>query len=291
MDHIQCPVCGSSSKLKFTLKFNVYKCPDCGLYTSDAGFDFSFKSDLELASREVGLKKLRFANFEKIITKLRQIKPGKITGLEIGSGNGWWLKVCQEHGINCIGIEPEKAHEGYHTANGLDVRYGFYPDMNVKKESGYDFIIFNDVFEHIKEIDELIINLKQDLAENGVLIINLPMSSGFFYRTAMLMNKLGFKSFLERLWQFNFHSPHMNYFNQKNLEILLRKHGFIKQADHELDSLDFSTLKERIKADSGISKFKTAVLTSGLLLLKPVILTAKPDIRVFFFGKNKPLAD
>ena len=117
------------------------------------------------------------------------------------------------------------------------------------------------------------------------------MSSGFFYRTAMLMNKLGFKSFLERLWQFNFHSPHMNYFNQKNLEILLRKHGFIKQADHELDSLDFSTLKERIKADSGISKFKTAVLTSGLLLLKPVILTAKPDIRVFFFGKNKPLAD
>jgi 2-polyprenyl-3-methyl-5-hydroxy-6-metoxy-1,4-benzoquinol methylase len=169
----------------------------------------------------------------------------------------------------------------------LDVRYGFYPDVNVKSEHGYDFIIFNDVFEHIKEIDELIINLKRDLAENGILIINLPMSSGFFYRMAMLMNKLGAKSFLERLWQFNFHSPHMNYFNQYNLEMLFKKHGFVKQIDQELSSLDFSTLKERIKADNGISKFKAAGLSSGLLLLKPLILSAKPDIRVFFFCKKK----
>jgi SAM-dependent methyltransferase len=290
MDDIQCPVCGNQSKLKFKLKFNVYRCPECGLYTSDAGFDFSFKSDLELASREVGLKKLRFGNFEEIVTKLKEIKPGKITGLEIGSGNGWWLKVCQEHGINCIGIEPERAHEDYHKANELDVRYGFYPDVHMKNEGGYDFIIFNDVFEHIKEIDELIINLKQDLANNGVLIINLPMSDGFFYRMAMLMNKLGAKSFLERLWQFNFHSPHMNYFNAKNLELLLNKHGFTKHVDQSLNSLDFSAVKERIKADSRVSKFKAAVLTSGLLLLKPLILSSKPDIRVFFFGKNKPLA-
>ncbi len=245
MDTIQCPVCGSPSKLKFKLKFNVYKCPQCGLYTSDAGFDFSFKSNLELASREVGLKKLRFENFETIITRLKEFKSGKINGLEIGSGNGWWLKVCQEHGIDCIGIEPEKAHQDYHTENGLNVYYGFYPDLNVKTEKGYDFIIFNDVFEHIKDIDELIINLKKDLDDNGLLIINLPMSDGFFYKTAMLLNKFGVKSYLERLWQFNFHSPHMNYFNQKNLEMLLNRHGFSKETDYKLNSLDFSSLKKK----------------------------------------------
>jgi 2-polyprenyl-3-methyl-5-hydroxy-6-metoxy-1,4-benzoquinol methylase len=285
MDTIQCPVCGGPSKLKFKLKFNVYKCPQCGLYTSDAGFNFSFKSNLELASREVGLKKLRFENFETIITRLKEFKSGKINGLEIGTGNGWWLKVCQEHGIDCIGIEPEKAHQEYHTTNGLNVYYGFYPDLNVKTEKGYDFIIFNDVFEHIKDIDELIINLKKDLDENGLLIINLPMSDGFFYKTATLLNKFGVRSYLERLWQFNFHSPHMNYFNQKNLELLLNRHGFSKETDYKLDSLDFSSLKERIKADSGVSKAKALVLTSGLLLLKPIILSSKPDIRVFFFKK------
>jgi hypothetical protein len=131
----------------------------------------------------------------------------------------------------------------------------------------------------------LIINLKKDLDENGLLIINLPMSDGFFYKTATLLNKFGVRSYLERLWQFNFHSPHMNYFNQKNLELLLNRHGFSKETDYKLDSLDFSSLKERIKADSGVSKAKALVLTSGLLLLKPIILSSKPDIRVFFFKK------
>src|SRR5471030_3232728 len=104
MDTIKCPVCGSDSKLKFKLKFNVYKCPNCGLFTSDAGFDFSFKSNLELTSREVGLKKLRFENFESIVSELTSLKKGKLSGLEIGTGNGWWLKVCQAQSIDCIGI-------------------------------------------------------------------------------------------------------------------------------------------------------------------------------------------
>jgi 2-polyprenyl-3-methyl-5-hydroxy-6-metoxy-1,4-benzoquinol methylase len=286
MDHIQCPVCGSESKLKFKLKFNVYKCPQCALFTSDAGFDFSFKSNLELTSREVGLKKLRFENFDTIVKALREYKTGKLNGLEIGTGNGWWLKVCQENGIDCIGIEPEKAHEDYHKANNLNVFYGFYPHTDVKSKTGYDFIIFNDVFEHIKDIDELVIALKEDLADDGVLIINLPMSDGFFYRTAVLLNKFGVKSYLERLWQFYFHSPHMNYFNQKNLILFLNKHGFTNVADIKLNSLDFSTLKERIKADSGVNKLKAMILTSGITLLRPVIQSSKPDIRVFFFKKG-----
>jgi len=286
MDAIQCPVCGNSSKLKFKLKFNVYKCPECRLYTSDASFDFSFKSDLELQSREIGLKTLRFGNFETITRKLSALKPGKLKGLEIGSGNGWWLKVCQEKGVDCIGIEPENSHQDYYDVNGLNVFYGFYPNPQLKREKGYDFIIFNDVFEHIKDLDELIIALKEDLAQDGTLIINLPVSDGFFYRTAMLLHQLGISSYLTRMWQFNFHSPHMNYFNQKNLTMLLNRHGFIKTEDIKLDSLDFSTLKERIKADGGVNKLKAMVLSLGINLLKPVILSSKPDIRVFFFNKK-----
>jgi SAM-dependent methyltransferase len=289
MDYIQCPVCGNQSKLKYELKFNVYKCQQCGLYTSDADFDLSFQSSLELDSREIGLKKLRFENFNTIVKALKVFKDDKkrtLKGLEIGSGNGWWLKVCQEIGIDCIGIEPEKAHEDYHKENRLNVHYGFYPDLNIKSEHGFDFIIFNDVFEHIRDLDGLLISLKKDLNDNGLLIINVPMSDGFFYKTAQLLYNIGIKSFLERLWQFNFHSPHMNYFNQNNLELLLNKYGFLKSTDIKLKSLDFSTSNERIKADKDISKLKAIVLTAGLRILKPVILAFGPDIRVFFFKKQ-----
>ncbi len=286
MDHIKCPVCGSDATLKFKLKYNVYKCPACGLYTSDADFDFSFKSSLDETPREVGLKQLRFDNFDTIVKALKSAKPGKLTGLEIGTGNGWWLKVCQDEGIDCIGIEPETSHQDYHKANRLNVYYGFYPATDIKTENGYDFIIFNDVFEHIKDIDELLAALKADLANDGILIINLPMSSGFFYRTAMLLHRFGVDSYLTRMWQFNFHSPHMNYFNQKNLKTLLQRHGFKNTADLPLKSVNFSTVKERISSDSDVSKFKAGVLTTGISLLKPVINSSKPDTRVFFFTKE-----
>lgn len=287
MDDIKCPACGNASKLKFKLRFNVYKCPECGLYTSDAGFDFSFKSKLDEGPREIGLKKLRFSNFYTILDQLKEVKKGKLSGLEIGSGNGWWLKVCQEKNIACVGVEPEKSFEAYHAENGLNVFYGFYPNEAVKSETGYDFIIFNDVFEHIKELDDLIAALKKDLAPDGILIINIPMSDGFFCRTAVMLNKFGIKSYLERLWQFYFHSPHMNYFNQKNLKLLLGKHGFKNTTDFKLSSLDFGSLKERIKADGGVSKVKAMFLTAGISLLKPMIESSKPDVRAFFFTKER----
>lgn len=286
MDQIQCPACGNASKLKFRLKHNVYKCPSCGLYTSDAGFDFSFKSKLDEGPREVGLKALRFGNFHTIIDRLTAAKHGKLNGLEIGSGNGWWLKVCQEKDISCKGVEPELSFVNYHKENGLDVFYGFYPSPEVTREGGYDFIIFNDVFEHIKDLDDLIAALKKDLAPGGILIINLPMSDGFFYRMAMFLNRFGVRSYLERLWQFYFHSPHMNYFNQHNLKMLLSKHGFNNTADFRLNSLDYKTVKERIKADGDVSKLKAMVLTTGISALKPVIESSKPDVRAFFFMKD-----
>lgn len=286
MDHTICPVCGNPLKLKHRLKFNVYKCSSCGLLNSDAHFEHSFQSDLESESRDIGLKELRLKNFATIINELQKQKAGKINGLEIGSGNGWWLETCKAKDIGCIGIEPERIYENYHKENDLDIIYGFYPDVSPKKEKGYDFIIFNDVFEHIEDINGLVENLKKDLSDDGILIINLPMSTGFFYRMATRMHKLGMSSSLTRMWQFNFHSPHMNYFNEPNMKLFLNRHGFGALNVLKLDTLDFSSVKERIMADRGMNKLKALFLTSALTLMRPVITTSEPDIKAFFFKKK-----
>src|SRR6185312_5463490 len=172
MDHSSCPVCGTPLKLKYKLRFNVYQCGNCGLLHSDAQFEHSFQSDLESTSRDISLKQLRLGNFEIIVKELRRIKgEGALHGLEIGSGNGWWLETCLANKINCIGIEPEHIYEDYHREKKLNIIYGFYPDVSPKKDNGYDFIIFNDVFEHIPDINGLVESLREDLADDGVLII------------------------------------------------------------------------------------------------------------------------
>src|SRR5581483_976143 len=192
-------------------------------------------------------------------------------GLEIGSGNGWWLETCRAHNIDCIGIEPEHVYENYHKQQKLNIIYGFYPDVSPKRPGGCDFIIFNDVFEHIPDINSLVESLKQDLADDGILIINIPMSTGFFYRIATLLHKFGMNNSLTRMWQFNFHSPHMNYFNESNMKLLMDKHGFNCIDVFKLKSLDLQTTRERMLADKGMSKWKASLMTTVLKLIKPVI--------------------
>jgi 2-polyprenyl-3-methyl-5-hydroxy-6-metoxy-1,4-benzoquinol methylase len=286
MDNLTCPVCGNPLKLKYKLKFNIYKCDSCGLLNSDAQFEHSFQSDLESDSRDIGLRHLRLKNFDTIIKELQKQERGHLNGLEIGSGNGWWLETCKKNNINCIGIEPEKIYENYHKANNLNIIYGFYPDVSPKKDTGYDFIIFNDVFEHIQDINGLVENLKKDLSDDGILIINLPMSTGFFYKMAVRMHKLGSSDSLTRMWQFNFHSPHMNYFNELNMKLLLNKHGFSAIGVLRLETLDFSSVKERIMADKQMNKLKAWFMTTAITLIKPIITSSEPDTKAFFFKKQ-----
>jgi len=108
------------------------------LLHSDAEFEHSFESDLESTSRDIGLKQLRLANFAIIIKELQNLKASKNTrleGLEIGCGNGWWLETCRANDIECTGIEPEHIYEHYHKENGLNVVYGFYPEVSPKKKA------------------------------------------------------------------------------------------------------------------------------------------------------------
>ncbi|MBS1527005.1 MAG: class I SAM-dependent methyltransferase [Bacteroidetes bacterium] len=287
MDHSTCPVCGNLLKLKFKLRFNVYQCANCGLQHSDAQFEHSFESDLDPDARDGALKTLRITNFIHIIARLKAAKNNHLgEGLEIGSGNGWWLDVCAGQGVKCVGIEPERTYENYHKQHNLNIVYGFYPDVSPKREGGYDFIIFNDVFEHIPDINELVKNLKNDLADDGILIINLPMSTGFFYNWAIRLHKMGLSNTLTRMWQFNFHSPHMNYFNKENLKMLMDHHGFSTAEVFPLQSLDIQSTRDRILADKGMSKWKASMMTSILKIMKPIIERSEPDIKAFFFKKK-----
>src|ERR1700743_3868735 len=110
MDHTICPICGNPLKLKYRLKFNVYKCASCGLLNSDAHFEHSFQSDLESESRDIGLKQLRLKNFVTIIKELLKYqgdKGKKISGMEIGCGNGWGGGDCTSTRYRIFWLRPQ----------------------------------------------------------------------------------------------------------------------------------------------------------------------------------------
>ena len=65
----------------------------------------------------------------------------------------------------------------------------------------FDAIIFNDVFEHLPDPIDAIVAVERLLADDGILVLNLPSSDGLFFRVSTLLNRLGWRGPYERLWQ------------------------------------------------------------------------------------------
>jgi 2-polyprenyl-3-methyl-5-hydroxy-6-metoxy-1,4-benzoquinol methylase len=203
--------------------------------------------------------------------------------LEVGCSYGWFLDLCTKNKINCIGIEPETRFNDYYIEKGHQVINGFYPAALDEKEK-FDFIIFNDVLEHIPDINNVIIANHKFLKTEGLIIVNIPIQSGLFYRIAVLCYHIGIKSFLNRMWQFDFHSPHLYYFTKKNLKNIFRGKGFECIEIKPMQVIDASQMKNRIAEDQSIGKAKLWFFTFWSYLITP-FTKFKPDIFCFFFKK------
>ena len=216
-------------------------CPDCGFLHSTLPAGAGTGVD--------GLETLRRKNFKTLLDKLSQIGPlsGK-TLLEVGCSTGLFLEEAQRSGINVMGLEPEKAKADIARTKNFTVIDGFFPDA-VPAGKQYDMIIFNDVFEHLPDPVSALNACCEHLAPQGLLIINLPDSSGIIYRIARAFNNFGMSGPFERMWQKQFASPHITYFRANNLQKLVESKTPLKLVSSgKLDSMTAQGLKSRISS-------------------------------------------
>jgi len=281
-----CPVCDHlKSPLRYRLTFNVHKCGKCGFeFCPDAKFNESFSSSLDEEVREKALVNLRKENFEKIIHSIKSHKKDDFRGLEVGPGYGWFLEICKEHSIDCMGIEPETRFNKDYQMNGLEVVNGFFPE-GLPKGSKFAFITYNDVLEHLPDLNTIMSANHALLKEKGLLLVNLPIQSGLIYFMAKLGYRFGLKSILNRMWQFNFHSPHMSYFRKKNLIDLVTKHNFEHIDGYKLKTINLCEISDRIKQDGQQHWVKRFITKIGVLILFP-FLNIFPDTYCFVFEKQ-----
>lgn len=284
---MKCDICGSKFIKKIhRLKNTVYRCEECGVYfCKDAKFDSAFESSINEKQREIGIKDLRMENFKQLCNKLKRYIKDDSIGLEVGCAYGWFLEeINADLNTVCYGIEPEKAVIPKLENKKYKIYEGFFPDDLPSENKKYDYIVFNDVFEHLPNCQNIMDGCKKLLNDDGYIIINLPLSTGIFYKIASIFNKFGRSKELNRLWQFDFHSPHLYYFNKKSIGILAQKNGFEIEDFFKLETLDSKNIYSRIATD----KFEKFVrLKAHLLRLSlPIINRMSPDIGVFILKKT-----
>ncbi|EPL9726674.1 class I SAM-dependent methyltransferase, partial [Pseudomonas aeruginosa] len=283
----ECPVCHAC--LVEGLQDWHHECPACG-YES-AALEPVINSDpaherIDEQAREDGLRALRVANFTTLLERIKAKKPGGRL-LEVGCAHGWFLELAQKS-FEVVGIEPDQAVCKAVSHKGLPVRQGYFPQA-LEPQERFDVIVFNDVIEHIPDISQVVEQCHRHLNDGGLLVLNLPSSDGVFYRLSKVLARFSLRNPFERLWQKGLPSPHLHYFNRRNLEQLISQHGFATQADGKLPTLSRDGLHARISYTGDLGRFSRTFIYACIALALPILNRLPGDI--FYSISQKRISD
>lgn len=176
----------------------------------------------------------RADNFLKAFTQLVDFKKCK-TILEIGCADGFLLQYLKNNfsWLNeLIGIEPsiDKTKQ----MNGVTLLKEF-ANTNLKLNKYFDLIFSVGVFEHIKNINDIMIFCNNHMRDNGKLFICVPDAKGQ----------------LENGDPALFTHQHVHCFTEESLNYLLSRHGFeIISLTKTQDSLSVYCKKNHIQKKS-----------------------------------------
>lgn len=284
---MNCIVCGSMmsnglASWHITCRFCDYEgaalAPQINEQTSHAR--------LNEGERETALRALRVENFEAILEETVHFAPaGARSILDVGCAHGWFLDAARGQFQQVVGIEPDAALSAQALAQGLPVRAGFFPDA-LEEGEAFDVIVFNDVIEHIPDIHAALAACRERLTPDGLLILNLPSSRGFFYKVASVLARLGLHGPFERLWQKGLPSPHVHYFNHRNLSRLVSKNGFFAVHIFELPALRVRGLMQRLRFTGQTNRVVLWAQYVAIICAMPVLSMLPSDAVVCMFRKR-----
>ncbi len=190
-------------------------------------------------------KKRAIKNKIKIVEKVKS-QNSKFKILDIGCGTGDFLKACQIQNWKIVGVEPNKKARvlaksklGFLTSKTTNFEFNnsnVYKNMN-EIENTFDVITLWHVLEHIPNLEEYIVQLKNKLNKNGILIIAVPNYKSY--------DAKHYKEF----WAAFDVPRHLWHFSQKSIKLLFNKIDMkvAKTIPMKMDSYYVSLLSEKYK--------------------------------------------
>lgn len=246
-----CPICGASEFAPFLVckdhttsqqLFEIQNCKTCGFvltnprpdsltigeyYVSNVYISHNAKPNGLLDLAYFLARKFTLQWKKRLITRYN--KPGSL--LDYGCGTGEFLNTCKNGGWDCYGVEPsEQARNLALQTTGATI-LNKYEDLGNQK---FDIITLWHVLEHVHDLDNLILKLKDSLTKSSTLLIAVPN------------HKSPDAQVYQEHWAGYDVPRHLWHFSKETMTLLLNKHGLrLKEIlPMKLDSLYVSILSE-----------------------------------------------
>jgi len=222
---MKCRICSGDTSNSYTLHSHrngeavqVFYCNACNAYFSAGGLTNYDNSDLidyylpyEQAIRHRFIKDFKFV--ESLIT------PGRF--LDIGAGMGYSLEVANRRGWLATGLEPNSVLARHANSRGLNVINAY---LSEEFSGEYDFILIDNVLEHILQPADFLKIATHLLAPSGVMMVAVPPLD-------WLRKLLGMSGYVRdhitvpQLNVFSEVDEHVNIFSRKAMSRLIQNSG------------------------------------------------------------------
>jgi SAM-dependent methyltransferase len=280
-----CPVCTRDLEAGILSWHQV--CRACGYEASTLSpriLEQRAGGDLDEVRREKALAPLRASNFSVLCTNVRAWlgpRTQRPRLLDVGCAHGWFVEFASKD-FDAIGVEPDADVAAMARARGVSLRAGFFPSV-LDAEERFDVIVFNDVLEHIPDVHAVLAACRRHLERDGLLVVNAPDRRGAIYRVSKVLARAGLTSTFERMWQKDFPSPHVHYFDTQSMVGLAEANGFQSLATTTLRSVRLRGLWSRLRYANSMPLWQALPIGLCVALATPLFSLLPPDIRVWAF--------
>lgn len=221
-----CPVCLSTLPT-LAWRYGVYailECPICALQFADpmtaASSDYyrDRYAEIDQATLPGNLHPgLRYtiAQLQRVIRCYLQ--PNQRRALDVGCGPGYLLAELTRQGFDGLGIDFNPAAVRVATEHfGVQAQVGRVEDL-VDLCAQFDLVLLIHVLEHVQDPLGLLRRIRQVLAPNGILVIDLPNRLRFMWKRTLTKGEFG---------EGEYPPHHLTFWSIPSLGYALRLAGF-----------------------------------------------------------------
>jgi len=227
------------SQKKNNINLKIYQCSFCGLVQTINKPVSYYKETIRAVGFSKKMINYRSKQFKKFIKKFN-LKKGSI--VEIGSGNGEYLKILQKYCKKAIGLEFSKNNFLLSKKRGLKVVKGYVENKKFKIPGGpFDGFICMSFMEHSPDVNKFLKGIFFNLNDDGYGLVEVP----------------NFDMILKKELYTEFIIDHINYFTKDTLSQTLNINGFEVLSCNEIwDGYIISALikKKKIFKELNINK-------------------------------------
>lgn len=158
---------------RHNLAVQTFYCLVCDAFFSDGGpvnYDDIYDGDIELTSYYLQYEQAIRSRYQRVFSFTESlVAAGKF--LDIGSGMGFSLDIAKQRGWIAAGLEPNTALTSYAKGRGLDINNAY---LSGETTGEYDFILIDNVLEHILTPSDFLGHAARLLAPSGVMLVAVP---------------------------------------------------------------------------------------------------------------------